>query len=236
MNYQVIKNSNYLKRSLKLNMMKKTFFIIALILLTGTSAVTFAQKDRALKNGFSVNLVAGLPASTYGLESDTDIEDDFKLGPILGLQIGSRWYFGPGERFGGGLMVNWFDFTGAFKSNSTESLEWNRLVADITVLEVGPVFTFKIIDNLAVDGYYNLRPTGLVTVITSKFADESDEEGYAGIGVSHAIGAAFRWNVLSVGAEYVLGGIKCSNVDSESFDPTEKLMVNSVRFMLGVKF
>jgi hypothetical protein len=26
------------------------------------------------------------------------------------------WYFGPGKRFGGGLMVNWFDFTGAFKS------------------------------------------------------------------------------------------------------------------------
>lgn len=216
--------------------MKKTFFILALFLLTGASAVIFAQKDKALKNGFSINLVAGLPASTYGLESDTDIDDEFKLGPIMGLQIGSRWYFSPGERFGAGLMVNWFDFTGAFKSNSTGSLEWNRFVADITVLEVGPVFTFKFADNLALDGYYNLRPTGLATIITSKFGDESDEETYAGIGVSHALGTAFRWNVLSVGVEYVLGGIKCSNMDSEEFDPTEKLMVNSVRFLLGVKF
>lgn len=216
--------------------MKKTFFLFALILFTGTCSLTYAQKDRALKNGFSINLVAGLPASTYGLESDIDIPDEFKLGPIMGLQIGSRWYFSPGNKFGAGLMVNWFDFTGAFKSYSVGGYEMNRLVADITILEVGPVFTFKIIDNLAVDGYYNLRPTGLATVVTSKFGDESDEEGYAGIGVSHAIGAAFRWNVLSVGAEYVLGGIKCSNVDSESFDPTEKLMVNSIRFMLGVKF
>jgi hypothetical protein len=90
-------------------------------------------------------------------------------------------------------------------------------------------------DNLALDGYYNLRPTGLATIITSKFGDESDEEAFAGIGVSHAIGAAFRWNVLSIGAEYVLGGIKCSNMDSESFDPTEKLMVNSIRFIAGSK-
>ncbi|NMC37566.1 MAG: hypothetical protein GYA41_04500 [Bacteroidales bacterium] len=216
--------------------MKKTFILIVLILLTGTSAVTYAQKDRALKNGFSINLVAGLPACTYGLESATDIPDDLKLGPILGLQIGSRWYFSPGERFGAGLMVNWFDFTGAFKSSSSLGYELNRLVADITVLEVGPVFTFKFIDNLALDGYYNLRPTGLAALYTSSLGDESDEEGYAGIGVSHAIGAAFRWNVLSVGAEYVLGGIKCSNIDSEEFDPAEKLMVNSVRFMLGVKF
>lgn len=216
--------------------MKKTFFILALILLIGTPAVTFAQKDRALKNGLSINLVAGLPASTYGLESDSNIPDELKLGPIIGLQIGSRWYFSPGERFGAGLMVNWFDLTGAYKSTTSGTVEMKRFVADITILEVGPVFTFKIIDNLAVDGYYNLRPTGLATIYSSSFGGESDEEGYAGIGVSHALGATFRWSVLSVGAEYVLGGIKCSNVDSEAFDPTEKLMVNSIRFMLGVKF
>jgi hypothetical protein len=216
--------------------MKKLMLLLAVILFTGIITDSYAQKDRILSKGFSINLIAGIPSNNYGWVVDVDLDDEYKVGPIMGLQIGSRWYFSPGERFGAGLMVNWFDFTGAFKSTSSGSVTWNRFVADITVLELGPVATFKIADNLGVDAYYNLRPTGLASIITSSFGDEDDSEGYAGIAPTHAFGAAFRWNVLSVGAEYVIGRIKCSNVDSEEYDPTEKFMVNNLRIMLGVKF
>lgn len=216
--------------------MKKPVLLLAVILFTGIVTNSYAQKDRILGKGFSINLIAGIPSANYGWTSDADIADEYRLGPLMGLQIGSRWYFSPGDKFGAGLMVNWFDFTGAFKSTSSGSVTWNRLVADITVLELGPVVTYKIAENLGVDAYYNLRPTGLATIISSTFGDEDDSEGYAGVGPTHALGAAFRWKVLSIGAEYVIGKVKCSNVDSEASDLTEKFMVNNVRVMLGVKF
>ncbi|GEM_PF-1981027 len=216
--------------------MKKALLFLAMILITGLATNSFAQKDRALKNGFSINLIVGLPAENYGLPSDAELDSDYKLGPLAGLQIGSRWYFHPGEKFGVGLMVNWFDITAALKTNKEGSYTMTRVVADATFLELGPVVTYKIAENLAVDGYYNLRPTGFATIISSKFGDESDSESYAGFAPTHAFGAAFRYNILSVGAEYVLGKVKCSNTDSEGYDPTDKFVANNIRIMIGVKF
>ncbi len=216
--------------------MKKTFFLFACIFFLVTATVSYAQKDRALSNGFSIHLIGGLPAGNFGLEKDAQIDKKFKLNPLMGIQIGNRWYFTPGERFRAGLMVNWFDLTFAFKTTSTDSFDWNRYVADVAVLELGPVATFKIANNIAVDGYYNLRPTGFATMFVTNLFGEDESDTYSGGGISHAIGGAFRWHILSVGAEYVLGGIKCKNTDPEYDDDSSKLLVNSVRIMLGVKF
>ncbi|HNR41361.1 MAG TPA: hypothetical protein PKL65_03945 [Bacteroidales bacterium] len=216
--------------------MKKTVLLFISILLLGTTTVTNAQKDRALSNGFSIHLIGGLPSGNFGLEKDAHIDKKFKLNPLMGFQIGNRWYFTPGERFRAGLMVNWFDLTFAFKTTSTDSFDWSRYVADVAVLELGPVATFKIANNMAVDGYYNLRPSGFATMFVTNLFGEDESDTYSGGGISHAIGGAFRWNILSVGAEYVLGGIKCKNIDPESDDTSSKLLVNSVRIMVGVKF
>ena len=218
--------------------MKKTLVLLAVIIFTGITATSFAQKNRTLSKGFSINLIAGIPSTNYGLPSDSNIDSEQKYGPLVGLQIGSRWYFSPGDKFGVGLMVNWFDITAAYKSTTSPLYKMDRVTVDVTLLEVGPVATFALTDDIAIDAYYNLRPTGLATVFaySSDSGDYDESDAYAGFGVSHALGTAFRWKVLSIGAEYVVGKIKCENTDTEATYEPEKFMVNNFRIMLGVKF
>ena len=97
--------------------MKKHLILSSIILIAGLSTNLFAQKDRTLSKGFSVNLIVGIPSDTYGLTSDGKmgdypimdkdyLGDDYKLSSLFGIQIGNRWYFKPKEKFGFGLMVN----------------------------------------------------------------------------------------------------------------------------------
>ena len=212
--------------------MKKIVFFLAVVIIAGFTTNSFAQKNRTLSRGFSISLITGLPIGNYGWIRDGNI-DEFKLGYIAGLQIGSRWYFSPGEKFGAGLMVNWFDITAGYKSTTNGFGTTNRAVADVSVCEFGPIATFALSDDIALDAYYNLRPTGFANIF--QFDNNTDEESYAGGGVSHAIGTAFRWNVLNVGLEFVLGSIKCSNTNPD-YNFEGKFMINNIRIMLGVKF
>jgi hypothetical protein len=221
-----------LKTKLKTNQMKRIVIFLAVILFTATTATSFAQKSRTLSKGFSINFISGIPVSPYGYAIGGDVSSDY--GKLFGLQIGSRWYFSPGEKFGAGLMVNWFDITASYKSfqNSSEAV----VCADVSLFEVGPVATFALTNDIALDGYYNLRPTGYAVGYT--YDEGANLEMYAGSGISHAFGTAFRWKVLNVGLEYNFGAIKISNTDSESYDAENKYKfnINNFRIMLGVKF
>jgi hypothetical protein len=81
------------------------------------------------------------------------------LGSIWGLQVGNRWYFNPKENHGIGLMVNWLDITIGAKSDDG----WVRSITDFSFLEIGPVGTKVLTNNIALDAYYNLRPTIFVS-------------------------------------------------------------------------
>ncbi|MDO9254112.1 MAG: hypothetical protein Q7U54_01270 [Bacteroidales bacterium] len=232
--------------------MKKNILLIAMILLVGITTSLFAQKDRTLSNGFSVNLIIGFPSSNYALTSDGKMDgysmldsdimgSDYKLSSLFGVQIGNRWYFKPKEKYGFGLMVNWLDFAMGVKSGTIDGTEWARAVIDFSFLEVGPVGTFVLADNLALDAYYNLRPTVLssATVFTSS-GEEDFTYAYVGVGVSHAIGAAVRYKIFNFGMEYTLGSINSKGTFSgSSSDETlddQKNMVNSFRLKFGLKF
>jgi hypothetical protein len=221
--------------------MKKSILLIVLILLVGLTTSLFAQKDRTLSNGFSINLVLGFPSNTFGTTSDSHIDDQYTIGTIWGVQIGNRWYFKPKENYGFGLMVNWVDFAMGVKSGTESSSDWGRAVIDFSFLEVGPVGTFKLADNLAMDAYYNLRPTVLssASVFTSS-GSEDETLAYVGVGVSHAIGAAVRYKIFNFGMEYTMGAINSKGTysgssDNETLDD-EKNMVNSFRLKFGLKF
>lgn len=188
-----------------------------------------AQKDRTLSHGFSINLIAGVPSSNYGYPKDLNVDEDLQFKFIYGIQIGNRWYFGSSDQFKMGIMVNWLDITVGTDAFGNETSG----VADISLLELGPVGTYALSDEMALDAYYNLRPTGFAHVWGSDPYDLDDVEGFTGAGISHAIGAAFRWKVLSAGIEYVFGNIECEDID-DGF--TERLVVNNFRLMVGVKF
>jgi hypothetical protein len=212
--------------------MKKIVFVLAIILFTGIVTTSYAQKNRTLSNGFSINLITGFPTGNYGLLSDDPTAID-KFGFIVGLQFGNRWYIKPGSKFGAGLMANWLDISASYKSGK-ESSQLDQAVVDFSLLEVGPIVTFAPTDAIALDFYYNLRPTVLATLYS--YSDEV--VNYVGGGVSHGLGTAFRWKALNFGLEYVFGTINSSYTGSESYywPDNMNLKVNNVRIKIGVKF
>ena len=207
--------------------MKKTAFLLSIILFTASLGSTDAQKNRTLGNGFSVNLIVGIPSPNYGYPKDVNVDEDMQINFIAGIQIGNRWYFGSSARNKMGIMVNWIDISAGTRKDG----DLTRAVADVSFLELGPIGTVAFSEDIALDAYYNLRPTGFAHMWSSA---SEDPEGYVGAGISHAIGTAFRWKVLSVGLEYVIGNINCEDINSEYTD--QKLINNNFRLMIGAKF
>ena len=212
--------------------MKKATTIITLFLLTGLFSASFAQKTPALKNGFSIKAQLGFPSASFGVIED--IEDDYKYGVTYGLQVGHQWYFYKPESLGIGLMINWVDVSGTTKKVTNALGVLDRATLDIGVLEFGPVFTYAIDDPMAIDVYYNFRPTVMSTAYK---VDDEDGEAFGGFGVTHAFGAGFRYRLLYVGVEYVTGKVKISQ---DSTDPKiwedEKMASDCFRILVGVKF
>lgn len=211
-------------------LMKKNNLLFAFLFVTGTLLNVNAQENRTLSNGFSIKIVLGVPSNSFGAEEPVD--STMKYGMMGGLQLGNQWYFHPADKYGFGLMVNWFDLSAAAKSAGDEA----RATIDLSVLEFGPIGTFALSDQMAIDGYYNLRPTILMNIETwsNRYGDYSNT--WEGVGLTHAVGAGFRWSVLSAGLEYVFGKVK---YDSETFngvDENKVMKANSFRIILGVKF
>jgi hypothetical protein len=227
--------------------MKNKFILLAIILITGLTTTMFAQKNRTLSKGFSVNLIIGVPSAAYGLTSDKKIDgnsvsEEYKFGSVWGVQIGNRWYFSPTKNYGFGLMVNWADISFAVKAGTDTDGDWARAAIDFSFLEVGPVGTFALTDKLALDAYYNLRPTVFSNAwVWSYSSGGSADETYAyvGVGVSHAIGAALRYKIFNIGMEYTMGAINSSGSYSGSSDNVtlddQKNVVNCFRIKLGLK-
>ena len=213
--------------------MKKNLLLLALVLCIGF--LSSVQAQRAIKNGFSINAVIGVPSESFGLDGIENMDSDIQLKGLYGFQLGNRWYFNPTDQYGIGLMVNWIDFTIGAKSTTIQNNDYGIAAIDITLLEIGPIGTFAISEDMAIDGYYNLRPTVFSWAIVD---DDDDSYASAGIGFSHAIGTAFRYKVLNIGFEYVLGSIKVSQEEDNGFyiPNNEKMKTNSFRFLIGVKF
>jgi len=220
--------------------MKKNVILLSNLLVAGLTTNLFAQKDRKLTNGFSINLNVGIPSSQYGASSEDGIDSKYQMGSIWGLQVGNRWYFSPTEQYGFGLMVNWVDITAGVKSGTEDGYEWARSVADVSFFEIGPVGTFVLTKDIAIDAYYNLRPTGFASVMLITDSNEDETYTYAGFGFTHAIGAAFRYKALNIGLEYVMGGINSEGSYSGSYGDedlgSQKNIANNFRIMIGAKF
>lgn len=193
-----------------------------------------AQKVRVLSDGFSIQFILGIPSEDYGIYVGTEIPDYAKFQSLLGFQLGNRWYLNDSYQYGIGLMINWLDATAAHVSFYSVGEKTHYLTLETSLLELGPIGTYAINDDMAIDGYYNLRPTGLLSLANVDLKNwYSFGEAY-GIGITHTLGTAFRWRVLSIGFESVFGNI----MDRKEKQPDlrEDIQVNNFRFVIGAKF
>ncbi len=218
--------------------MKKIALLSSLLLFATLTSNVMAQQNRTLTNGTSLNFVIGVPSSSFG--SENSVESDYQYGALLGFNVGQRWYIKPQENYGFGVMAKWLDVAGTYKSGTMLGNDWTRAAFDISFLEVGPIGTYAINCDMAIDVYYNLRPTVLVDLSNQKYSTDDVTTVYSGFGLTHAIGTAFRWRILNVGVEYVAGSVTSSGSYNGSNNdltlPDMDNKANSLRFLLGLKF
>ncbi|MBR5971661.1 MAG: hypothetical protein IK017_03300 [Paludibacteraceae bacterium] len=248
--------------------MKKLFLLVSAALL---SFNMFAG-EQGDDNGFEIKLFAGFAGDKYGTkELSTDVygaEVKHELPelpgmhktPELGLALASRWYVATPAQFGIGIQARWLDFGFAHKEwdilkykDSYGATETNNFV-NIGMFGPGVVGTFYLNDKMAVDAYYNIVPTLMITTdkyeyeseyltyMGSNFVEKEDKANF-GLGWGHYFGAAFRYNVFQVGVEYNIAKIKAMNWgdDDETDDLLDDLTVtkynmNNFRVFVGFKF
>ncbi len=231
--------------------MKKLFisFLTSLATLSAIAGGNALQStsatqghDDPLDNGFIIRAGISLPSQGYGFSSEEKEESKEytpKLG--LGLEIGNQWYvFRSGaENLGVAINVNWFDLGLATKSTTSDGVDFTTAVFTGSFIEFGPMFTYKLTDDIGVDLFYNLKPTLMVSAATLSNDGDNFSQAYTGFGFNNAIGTTFRWRALAFGFEYVFGNIKATNVNSDDKNATVpdnyKMISNAFKINIGVK-
>ena len=195
-------------------------------------------------NGFGLKLHVAIPGSEYGCNDNSSAVTNEYSGTLFGIDLDNRWYVWHNDMFGVAVNAHWMDFSfgsGEIESKSKAKILGKDLYSgetDVTNMElgllgVGPMFTFYIGHDMAVDGYYNIVPTSMFMMVDSA-DDDDDDPFYWGVGLTHDVGAAFRWKFLQAGVEYRLGKIELedSDIDNSEFDAN----ANSLRLFMGFKF
>lgn len=200
-------------------MKKLRICFIALMALVLTSNIKAG--DDLIGNGFDLQLSFGFPSKDYGFPDYA--EPDY--GTMLGIQLGNHWYFYNDGKFGVGLNVNWIDFS--YVGKEKNGSDYGTI--DMSFCELGPVGSFAISDQFAIDAFYNLRPTALM----SYYNNSNDEDLLVGSGVTHSLGARFRFNIVYVGMDMVFGKLNGKWADAGD---KEDMTANNTRITLGLKF
>lgn len=191
----------------------------------------FAQDEHApLDRGFYVNLGVSVPSSSYltpksSLLLDGDFSYEFK--PGLHFEIGNKFYFGApiADVLRIGLDVSWI----GIQSNSSSIFDTKFQVVNIQPIKLGPLVSYALNDNMAIDVKYSLVPT-----IGIAF-DEDDAETLAG--ALSELALAYRFKILSVGLAYQFGTVKFTEdlAEGEDLGLDYSLKMNAFRVLVGIK-
>ncbi len=244
----------------------KKLLVLALSLMTGFSAFAGSQGE---DNGFGLKFYAGLHGKKYGKpafsydgpgakelekEYDKEIEESPNASPALGFSIDNRWYVANPGQFGIAINARWFDFSYSRLKEKYTVEEWDKKAHknvnvtytgtskyfDISMLGVGPIGTYYLSDEMAVDLYYNIMPNVFVTVEDA--GDGSDSDATFAFGASHRVGAAYRYKVFQAGVELKLGKLKVQDwgqddtpvvEGDDEFSELANQLANQVSSMLG---
>lgn len=231
---------------------------LLLVIMAMISLNAFAQLSES-DNGFGIKLGVGIPSSDYG----TIEKGESKVGINFGLEIDNRWYVWHNDKIGVAINARWFDMSyGAGNGSSTDDitlfgkkigsleLEYEQSVFYCNMLGVGPMFTFYLNQDMAIDAYYNINPafqyTFVTTTETTTYIDKTEDSESSsfdmatlGAGFAHVFGASFRYKVFQAGVEYNLATLSTESVSSDieemDFEDID-FSGNFFKIYLGFKF
>ena len=224
----------------------------ALLALVATLGLTFnmSAQNPGEDNGFGLKLHVAIPGSEYGNEGKTSnslytTEREYS-GLLFGIDLDNRWYVWHNDMFGVAVNAHWMDFSfgageiettakskaslGSLSVKSSSSVDVTNM--EVGLLGVGPMFTFYLGHDMAVDGYYNIVPTAMC-MFEENQKDDEDDYFFWGAGLTHNVGAAFRWKFLQTGLEYRLGNM---DLEEDDEDIEYEASANSLRVFFGFKF
>lgn len=237
--------------------MKKLFLLAATLF----SMSVFAQ-EQGDDNGFGLKIHAGICGSNYGaqkvevdlgpLSGDSEWKKDENRSnkPLFGASIDNRWYVANPGNFGIAIDARWLDIAVGKSKWEKEGVEYlNSTNAQIGLLMPGVIGTFYLGNEMAIDAFYNVGPTMAMSAVESSLDNaiyDSLEDTDWGFGLSHFLGAAFRFKVFQAGVEYNIAPLKSVTwFDDEEEGSVEdafnsvaetKTKFNNLRIFLGFKF
>ncbi len=241
MNYRALTNLTVFKKN-----MKKSLLALATVL--GFAFNASAQGGPGEDNGLGLRLNVGIPMGNYGINQYVpffgDMEYDYPVsGVSFGLTLDNRWYVWHNDKFGAAIQARWLDanFMTGELGVDIPFVE-NETLAELTNIEggllgAGPMFTWYLNDDMAIDAYYNFMPSVVYSMMKDPDAeddDEGSESNMLGFGLAHHIGAAFRYKIFQAGLEYRIGKFEIEDVDLSSNKMDASM--NSFRINLGFKF
>lgn len=156
------------------------------------------KDDPILKNGFFLEGLISYGRNKVTEESYNDntglpYYQDVSYGNIgIGLRLGSKWYFGGGEKWRPGLQVSWLRF--ATYINDFGDMPIGLITGPklISPLNVGMTNVFKFTESL-----------GLEANITTGFTMDLDlDNGYGRASLAINPEVKFRYNRLAFGLDY----------------------------------
>lgn len=231
--------------------MKKILLLAASLFTMGaaiaggdqTGAFTGIQKGKDItQGGFYLHL--GLAAPSFK-PVDSDVRISMGIQPSL--ELGNNFMFYKTDAFGVGMNVSWLTFGFGSRTKEYEEFGGEYKVSSVylSFLKLGPMATYALNDDMAVDAFLDFSPTVYFGTVTQPsvdvFADEDFSNGFIMSGIALSPGVKFRYKKLCVGFEAQFG--KLSYVDTDAVDDADdvessdfKASYFSPRLMLGFKF
>lgn len=197
------------------------YFVYSTFLFVLFFAVESHAQSDMLQDGFNLKFSIGFPPTQFGLDGDIPLPDELQLQTTFGLEIGNQWYFYDTEHFGIGLDINWFDIVyGKAKMDNSLTGTANRITLEGSFIEFGPVATYAINDLFAIEGYYNLRPTYMVTYYWENSDDYVLVRNFSFL---HGIGIGVRLKFFYIGYESTFGSVNGNVSGDGEFEDVELL-------------
>lgn len=221
--------------------------IITTIILISVIHISYGQekKDKAIKGGISLTTSVGINNSNVGLQLPAYDWDKYSY---VGFQCGFRSYIKPKTKWAIGVKASILDISYTESTTLDETSDEyfdeydifdeevrSKKFISVGFLSFGPVGTYALAPNVAVDCYYNLRPTYVRTEVAI-----NDIGTQPGFGISHLCGAAVRIGVFNIGYEYIFGSIKpLSDNIADAVGETQgigNMKTDYMRIVIGCKF